>query len=95
MIITIGRTEIETAEAIKEVMDDEQLESRILEVVNAELGYQNDRGVKALEENEKAIEAEKYAAFLAAKDTDTKAEILSKISVVVKAEPITEVEVLL
>ncbi len=81
MLITIGKTEIETAEVIAEVMSDEQLESRILEVVNAELGYQNDRGVKALAEKEKAVDDEKYAALLSAKDTDTKAEILAKITV--------------
>ncbi len=94
MLITIGRTNIETAKAIAEVMSDEQLESRILEVVNAELGYQNDRGLKSLAEKENAIDAEKYAAFLSARDTDTKAEILSKISVALKVVPITEEEVL-
>ncbi len=82
MIITIGKTEIETPEAILEVMSDEQLESRILEVVNAELGYQNDRGVKALAaEEESALEN----AFLSARDTDTKADILAAKNAAIEA----------
>jgi hypothetical protein len=71
-------------------MTDEQLESRILEVVNAELGYQNDRGVKALAGKVVDVDKKKLDAFIAAKDTDTKAEILSKVQVAEDIKPIAE-----
>jgi hypothetical protein len=71
-------------------MTDEQLESRILEVVNAELGYQNDRGVKAWAGKVVDVDKKKLDAFIAAKDTDTKAEILSKVQVAEDIKPIAE-----